>query len=525
MQELKQLINIALSWRVKHAKTLKYLTGSKKSMANKLISDIYEGKINTDKEAEKALYGKGHNPVAYKKLKERLRERLYTNILFTHASVRSQKTYAYNVFFCHKYYVIASILIKTGAGNLGTQLLQRVLARAQKFQITPVALLSASLLRKMCVNAGDKKAFEKYDAIVKKYHDIIKAEDEADELHDRLMIEFANSYAPKPELIVPANEAAAYIGKLKNAFDTFNLNLLYFLVKNLHAHLTDNYALSLAVCEEFETYFLAQPAFYSRPRHANIVITKVDCYLCLGRYKDGISLAQEMLPLYDTSANKYIMLELILVMALRQANVVLVTETYMQLKTGIESQNTHARQKELWQILGGYLWLFLSANNYLKLRDDIFDKQDELYMKQILHSPTVYNKDKQGVNISIGFLQYALLLQIGEYEKAIDKTEQLKTYMYKYISRRFGAREHTFLKLMLLLSKYNFDIKKAEKRANVLLQRLETLPIIAFAYNNTRVEILEYKQLWELILDQLPIINDQLSVFNDQLSQAAYIDD
>ncbi len=504
MHELKELINIALGWRSEHANTIKYITGSKKSLSNTLISDIYNGKINTDAEAQRALYGNNKNIVACKKLKERLRERLLTNILFTHASTRSQKTYAYNVFFCHKYYVIAMLFIKISHSATGVKLMQRVLNRAQKFQVTPVVVLAASILRKKCVERGDKKAFDEYSALMKHYHALIQAEDEADQLHDRLMIQFAHSYAPKPELIPLAAEAVAYIGKQKNAFGTYNLHLLYFLVSNLHAQLTGNYALALAVCNAFEEYFLARPEFYSKGRHANITIVKTDSLLCMGAYRQGLQQAEKNLVLFESmEGNRPIVLELQFVMALRVSDFTLAANCYKELMALAGSKNIYAHKIEMWQLLGGYLWLCLVAKDNNKLKSETFGESSNIFLQEILQRITIYKKDKQGVNISLAFLQFALLVQQKDYISAINKTEQLKTYMYKYISRRFGAREYIFLKLMLLLHKHNFDVIKAEKKAVLLLKKLETTPIVAFAFNNTRVEILEYKQLWQLVVDQL----------------------
>ncbi|RYD81876.1 MAG: hypothetical protein EOP53_05235 [Sphingobacteriales bacterium] len=501
MQELRELINIALGWRTKRANTINYIRGSKKSLANKLISDIYDGKINTDEEAEKALYGEEPNPVAYKKLKERLRERLLTNILFVQSNLRNEKTFAYNIFFCHKYYVIAMLLIKVSHYAAGTTLMQRVLIRAQKFHVNNIALLAASLLRKLCVQQGDAKRFNKYSEIVKHYHAVIKAEDEADELHDRLMMHFAHSYAPKPELIPAAAEAVAYIGTLKNAFGTFELHLLHFLVRNLHAQLTDNYTLAVAVCNEFEEYFFSKPAFYSKGRHGNITMVKIDSLLCAGIYDEALRISKETMPLFESmEGNRLIMLELQFVIALRIKDIALAAACYKQLMAVAGSKNAYAHRIEIWQILGGYLWLCLNLEDSATIIAETFGSKKAGFMQRLQQMVTIYSKDKQGVNISLGFLQFSMLLQQQDFSAAIDKAEQLKMYMYKYISRRFGAREFTFLKLMLLLTKHNFNVKAVERNAKIQLKKLESLPVVAFAYNNQRVEILEYKQLWELII-------------------------
>lgn len=503
MQELKDLIRVGLSGRITGIETFNQFTASKKSLTYKLFHHISEGKINTDAEAKALLYGDGYKGFKYNMLKERFKDKLYTNVLFVQPRKRDTRSYAHNAYYCHKYYIVAKLLLMIVAKNAGRNLMRKVLLRAQTYQVYEIALLAAIALRRQTLEQGNRKDFNIYVALNKNILALMQAENEAEEQNDALMMYFTTSYAARPELIEQAKKNCTYINKLKNIYNTYNLNQAYFHSQIFLFDLQNNYTATLAACNSFESYLLSQPNFYSPVRHGNLIIQKLNSYLYLEKYTEGLELAQKSANFHEAKEGNWLALkEMHFLLALRNSDYAQACEVYKEVNNMLY-KNIDQRQKELWYFFSGYLWLCLSSDNLIGLRNEVFNKLKDFKLSKLLNEVPLYTKDKEGLNLSLGILQLALLLQGKEFDRVVDKIEHIKTYIHKYISRKSGARDHVMLKLALLLPKYNFEADVLEKKALPHLEKLKTLTSREQTYNRTHIEVIPYHLLWKIILRDL----------------------
>ncbi|RYD75095.1 MAG: hypothetical protein EOP53_17080 [Sphingobacteriales bacterium] len=501
--ELKELLRTSLTGRISGIETFNQFTENKKSLVFKLYSNIIAGKINTDAEARAELYGKNYSGKSYDVLKRRFKEKLYTNVLFVQPRDKNTKSYAWNAYFVHKHYVVGKVLLMATARSAGRLILQKVLKRALLFEITEIAMLAALKLKREAAVIGDRKLHLKYSQLFQYTLDTLKAETDAEEKYEELFMYFSKSYKARPELIPQAKEAFAYIDKLKNAFGTFVLQQTSFQASVFYSTLCNDYKSTLKTCIAFEQYLLSRPAFYSQVRHGHIIINKLNCYLYLGKYSAGLAEAENGLKLYESKEGNWLVLqEIHFLLAMRAGNYSLAASIFIAVADMQKRKNIDERQKEMWRIFNGYLW-FCTAQNNMDRETEKTSFPKTFNMAKLMNETAVYSKDKEGINLSLGILQLCLLLQNNNPAKAIDKIEQLKIYMYRYISRKDAVREHVFLKMILLLQKYNFHAPLVEKKSEKLLIELARVKNLNTIYTKAHIEVLTYQKLWKIILNIL----------------------
>lgn len=503
MEELTDLISVSLSGRISGVETFNQFTENKKSLVYKLFSNISAGKINTDADARHVLYGPKYSGKSYDVLKRRFKEKLYTNVLFLQPRVKDTKAYAYNAYFVHKHYIVARLLLYIAARRAGIRIMEKVYKKAAQYQVTEIAMLAALYLKKDAAFNGNKTLYKKYLTAFTRFSDTLHAEAKAEEKYEELSIEFTIFHNARPDLIPQAKKSLAYINKLKNTFGTYTLHQTSFYTQILYYNLLHDYKATLAACNSFESYLQSNPLFYSSVRHASVLSMKLGCYLHLGQYKEGLALADEAIKKYESAeGNINVLQETHFLLALRSGDYGLAANIYNRVAER-KLKNLDDRQKEIWRIYSGYLWLCLTMHNLIEVRKQTFSKTEKFNHTKLLNEIPIYTKDKQGLNLSLYFLQLAMLIQQADFERAIEKTEQLKTYIHKYISTKSGARDHVMLKLALLLPKYNFDQKILEKKSALLLEKLKTLVSREQTYERTHIEVLLYNKFWEIILKLL----------------------
>jgi hypothetical protein len=148
-------------------------------------------------------------------------------------------------------------------------------------------------------------------------------------------------------------------------------------------------------------------------------------------------------------------------------------------------------RKEKWKMYEAYL-------NYIYIDDDLNIKKFNLY--KFLNEVPIYSKDKAGYNVSILIAQILLLLKESEYDKIISRAESLKMYVSRHVKRENSPRTYYFLKMLLVMIKYDFDPDKTKQIAQKFQDRMEEKGAKG---EIEEMEIIPYDTLWKQVLNML----------------------
>jgi len=518
MKDIKELIEVAFSKRVGKIETFQEdREQANNTLFYKFYKGILEGEIKTDEDAARILYDKNKSDVSYKVLKNRFKERLYNTIIFTQPKDKSAKSFHYNLYYCYKHYVISRLLFIINMRESGIRLMTKLLTRAIPYQIFDIIFQSAIMLRRQCMLEGDLDGFKYYNELYKTTNKKIVAETTAEELYNEIIINFSKSVTYGHELIETAGKYLKEVNRLKNKYDTFNLQFYNFSLNNIYCQLSMEYSGALQACKEYENYLLSHAAFYTRGRHAAVLTNRMYCLLHMKDYIEGEKCANQALTFFSESgANWFVFQELHFRLMLNTGNLDKAVAIYTEVVNSPRFNNILATQQESWKVFSGYLWFLLRFENKDTLLAALFKTGSSFNISKLVNDIPIHQKDKKGYNVAVLILQVLIHLEKRDFVKLIERTDALKNYTYKNLQKDDAGRSHVFIKMLLALEHAQFNPALASKKCKELLLKLKA-EAVNYSTTQTRLEIIPYEELWDMILIMLEKKKAREDVFTLEL--------
>ncbi len=500
MKSLQELVKFVTQNRLDAASTFPiYSRNEKNSKYKTFITGILQGDYTTDDEAALKLYNATTEAVKYRVLKNRLRERLYNNVLFFYSGKRTGATTAVNTGL-YRQLVIAKLLLSAGVRRAGYELMDKILTKATKYQAYDIVQQCALHFRRYSMMQGDVKSFEKYNILFQQTHNILWDEAKAEELYSRVMIHFNESFAQSQELVVQAKNGVVELLKIRERQPTFLINYYTNGVQSTYYYLIRNYQKAIVACDEYEQYLQSSPTFYTAQRHAVILSEKAGYYLHIHDFEKGISSAKNALKLYkEGSINWFLLLELYFLLLLNKGDLVKATDLYIEVVTHSRFEYIRPQQQELWKIFGGYLWFTATSQKNDICIEKLTSRKQLFRFSKLLNEIPHFAQDKKGMNVAVLILQILLLLQKKEFVAIISRTEALKSYIYRNLDKD-AHRSHVFIKMLLTMEKSQFDAAKTAQKTKNLLEKLKQGDL-SYTATQARMEIIPYEQLWQTALN------------------------
>jgi tetratricopeptide (TPR) repeat protein len=499
MDELKELVGIGMSGRIGRIEIFEPESGEA-TLSHKLYYGLKRGEIKTEEEARDFLYGKSKQGFKFNMLKKRLKERLFTTILFVQPRQNIPGGYLTNAYFCYKHYVISKILIMISARKLGTRLMRKTMKRALEYEVYDVAMLCAIGLRHYTFIQGDLSKFNRWDTIFRLTLEKVTAEAESERLYHSLLIQFVKSGAIKSGQVEQARIASEHIGSLKDKHSTFTINYNYFMVNLVLNELLGDYQKALDLCEDFEKYMVRHKKRYTYNVHADVLLQKLDCCLYLNNFDAGQECAEKALSFYrEGEGNWYACQEAFFLLSLRTGNLDRATDIYISVVSKAKFADLVHWRKERWELFSGYLWTLLEVAKRYDLHKKIESSAKQVRIARVLNELQTHALDKEGYNIAILILEIIGLLTQNNYMEIIERGDRLSNYVYKNLHRDPAhIRSQIFIKMLLSLIKADFDHTRVQRRIERYLEILRKTPL---KYNATQVyiEVLPYEDLWEIV--------------------------
>ena len=518
MKDLKELIEVAFSKRIGKIETFnEEREEAQGTLFYKFYKGVLDGQIKTDEDAAHILYNKKKTDISYKVLKLRLKERLYNTIIFTEPRDKSAKSFHYNLYYCYKHYVISRLLLIINLRDAGKRLMSKVVNRAIPYQIFDIVLQAAITLRRQCMLEGDIEGFKYYNELFKSANEKVVAEATAEELYNEVAINFSKSVVYKPELVDTVRTYLNKVKRLKSKYNTFYLEYYNFNLNNIYCQLSREYSGALLACSEYEEYLTEHTAFYSQGRHAAILTNKMNCLLHLKQYKEGAKCAEEALQLFSgNGANWFVFQELHFRLMFSTRNLDKAVAIYAEVVNNPRFGQILPAQQETWKVFSGYLWFMLRYENKDKLLAALFKTETGFNISKLVNDIPIHQKDKKGYNVAVLILQVLILLEKRDFTKLIGRTDALKNYTYKNLQMDDAERSHYFIKMLLALENAQFEVPLAKRKTKGALEKLKA-KAVNYSTTQTRLEILPYEELWDIILDMLEKKQARKDVFTIKL--------
>lgn len=505
MKSLSELVRLVTTYHLNKVAFFNfYNKNDKDTLYYKFMDGLNNEEIKTDEDAAFLLYGEKENNVRYRVLKNRLKERLYNNILFLETGRRASSSYATAFQSTYRMMVVAVSLISEGARTAGFELLNNVYKKALKYELHHIVELCALYLRRENLLLGNRENLENYTQIFKEASDKMLEEANAEELYRNIAIHFKSVNPKKEDVISIAKTNMDKIIKISKKYNTYQIKYYEYSIKSIYYQLINDFNAALKENERFEKYLIANNVFYSKARHGSIAITKLSCYLYLGQFKKGLIEAEKSLDFFAVgTVNWFIVQEIYFLLAFNNEDFNLATEIYCQAVESRRFDSLSPLQIEIWKIYGGYLWFMLKYKKKDALLNVLKDHKHSFRFGKLINEIPLFSKDKQGMNVAVLILQILLLLQEKDYISITQRTVALKSYINRNLSKKQSKRSYCFIKMLLVSENTSFDKKNTERKSAKFLEQMMQEEKDYLFEQDSRIEIIPYEKLWKIVLKQL----------------------
>ncbi len=459
--------------------------GKKNPKFKELFDGFGSGAFESNADAAEELFGKGPDYPYYFQVKSKFVDQLLKNIVHLdfdnpqYPRHRREEVKAQLSLFQIK------VLLRFGQKENVIWLAKKVLRTAQAYGFTSFVLESARILRNEMSYFGNVKDFEKYDSIVAEYEKIDKAENEAIRIHYKI-----KTMAQKSIKNVVRNRGiflqnAQHVKILFDEYKTPVLAENYYKVLGFAYEFNNQFDKYLELIEEIEELKFKDPELFFAVRDRDLILDKASVFARLGRYADSIEfISTNINKLIKGSVNYYVALELYFQAAMRLGDYKLAQQIVDTVENDPKKEILTTLYKERWELYKNFSHF---ANNTASDQSIHF-----------LNYFPEYSKDKQGYNISILCLQFLLLLQSGDFDGMISKSEALRMYMVRQIAKSQNRRAQYFIRLIQVAQANDFDSEKSRVYGNKIFNLLKKFPENGESYSE--MEILSYETMWEMAL-------------------------
>lgn len=443
------------------------------------------------------IYGR-KNLSAFSRLKGRLKEILMKAILMQDTSLESEHSRVNEIMNQYRHALVAKFLTQRKITHLAIEIAEKALTKSMKYHATEnVLLLVRLLIRFYSSSEYNKYKINKYLQIQQKYLRIDAYEVKAENYYLELQQSQLNSLAAPSETIIA--KARNYIEELEQIhdIDTYFFHIYTYKVKAAYYEYLKDFDALLQLSDEtikklnaptLKSHFLAQ----------NINLRKVWALIQAGRNNEAVLIGiKDMKKWPPGTLGWYFIAHYVLKAELYKGNYLKSIDLIVQLIEHPKFKKIGPNYHELFYTTLGYIYLITESELFVELKE--YQKNlPEFKLYKFLNTIPVFSKDKRGINVSILLMHIAFLLQRKDYNAIIDRVDSLNQYAYRYLRKDDSFRSNCMIKMVIQMTKADFNPIRTERYTQDLLNQLEQVKL-AGSGENIETEIIPYEVLWKIM--------------------------
>ncbi len=458
------------------------------------LEGLLQQRWENDESASQEIYSSKPDDKRYQMLKSRMRKRLLDLIFTLDVSSKIKTSYYRELIKCYRLLFAANQLFVLGKISLAFDLLKDAESVAGKYHFTSLRILALQRLRELYGYMGNMKDFEKASSELLKLMKTSNNEILLDGIDFQFRI-LVRGVLSKSELSMFSPESS--LKAAKNIFEnsknkSHRMYAAYHRIHIYYYHFKKDHKSVLKQCLEFEHYLLRAQMFTDMALVAEVALQKLDTCIFLRDFKTGKISAIQCDSLYRKgNYNRLIYQQYYFLLCLHTGQIEEAIKVFLEVINDSSFKKYPEERIERWRIFEAML-------NYVTPEG----KLRKFNIHKFLNEVPILSHDKAGFNLSIIVAQVCLLIKRGEFDRVMDKFDSLKSYLKRYISVKENPRSYYFIKLLLMLIKSDFNIKKSRNDGKRHIERIQAESATGQQVLDT-MEIIPYDTLWLSILDNI----------------------
>ncbi|MBS1538279.1 MAG: hypothetical protein JST20_11085 [Bacteroidetes bacterium] len=502
MDDLIEISRLIASFGVKRPDS--FLSDDEFPMITAFFNGLASGEFTDDEVAAQKLYGTSSDDVRYRKLKLRLRYKLYDAAIFINFEPPTFSTLRQKMYECNREQTAMKQCIENGAHDAGFIIAQKLLKKARKYHLTIVEIECLyAILNHIVACIGDEQQYELVSQELREAQLKLNAETNAEILFGSVSVKYAVVNSDHPENAPFILDCIHQFEELLKNFDTFKIRYSYFILRSWYAQIQRQFTDKIAVCDDAIEYFKNNPNIAGN-LIAVFTLEKAECYLHLREYQTFLQLSKECESFFLKLTSNWLILKSYEVQALLSIGQLIpalelfnsVKKSLMRSGGGVEKFNEH------WLVLEGYIYFFLYTQSEETLPENYRRPQLLTYLRKLSTTQiTALANDKTGANLGIHIVHLLLLFALkSEPEVIAEKVVALDRYKRRYVLQESNQRTETFITMIRHFAFENFETINTSYRTKSLFQSLSPIDKNFYVDSLEAYELIPFDIIWTRIM-------------------------
>ena len=498
MHELQELVDVVTRNKVKSIRLLEPFGDQPPDMLHDFYARLANHQFANDEEAAQFYGYISASDRGYRKQRDKLRERLYNSAVFI--DVNSPKfNDAQKAFYtCQKNLVVARILLGRNARYSAIELIKRTVQISLKYEFSELSLEFTRLLRSHhAMKTGIHKSYLQYNHDVEKYEKIVYAENRVRYYYDRISLELRYRSNVSEEYLNLASEALNEFSKIET--DTYRFILFSSIIRSDYLIAIHKYREAITEAG-VAIQRLSKKKTVADQFLAKLQLIRLLSFICLEEYNEGERAFKNCSTMLDEgSVDWFNTYEVYFILLTRTKSYMRAFKTFRLITSHSLFNYVLDARRETWRTYEAYLYLLIINDRLQSNKAGVLlDFKPAKFINEVPH----FSMDKSGYYIPILIVQHLLLIIKREELELLGQMEALNKYAQRHVKKEDNFRSHYFMKMLLLVPKFNFDRDVIKTKAKPYLKKLESVPL-SEAKQSFEIEIIPYETLWEYVLESL----------------------
>ncbi len=496
---MKNLLKLAKIISRQKIQNVKILNGSDAKKNDKLFYKLYNyivhGKVKTDQEAAKILYGTSPSDPRYKQTKAVLKNRMYNSLLFIKHDYGENQGWQEIEFEAQR---LLAIMVQLKNLNLKPEALllaKKIAKKTALYELTfPNIKALSSLMYYSAMHFGDPDKYEEYEQRLIEQNKVLQAEFFLQRHYYNIVRLYINSKSTFDKIVRYAQklqkEVEQILSQVHSCDATFYGSMILLIAFSGKKHLKRR----IQICEDaiekiLQKKFVHQGALFS------LTINLALIFLSDRKYEKSIEQIERAHQwTQEGDFNWFKLKETELLVYLHARRYHKASSILEQVVNKPELKNCPAYIKEIWKINQAYIHLLKETGN-IPNEGEI---TPPFKISKFFNEVPIFSKDKRGLNVSILIVQFIFWLNRGNRDRIINSTEALRQYIYNHLKKPHLKRSNLFLKMLCNIYTKNFNPKEIQRKVRKWHNELIKTPL---DLNNQpfEIELIPYEDLWKMV--------------------------
>ena len=356
-----------------------------------------------------------------------------------------------------------------------------------------------SLMHYVCVSGESMQDYESHRNLFETYSKWRQLEEQAIIALDWVTLFYAKKKALQKENAITAQAYLETLAPYVNLIPSHNFHMVFFLLESVRYQIEANYKAAALSNDKAIVFFSTRDYPCAGTLRIFYYHGIINC-VYLAQYDKGERYLKLALDQVLVGNNHWFnTLEIGFYLKMHRADYLGAAELYATALKHKRFNVLRDTQRETWQILGAYLYIVtqLSGANLPE------GKAPRVKSSRFRNEIKDFSQDKTGMNIAILAAEVLLEFVEGKENELWDRIAALEKYRERYLRNSEDThRSQLFIKILVILSKYNYDGDKFLDKAKPYLDELRTAPL-QLTNQAHELEIVPYERLVRLMAEAL----------------------